>query len=503
MKTFIRIIFIATCITAVSCGSDEPGNPFAGTSWIEADPDSNAAAYLEFGSRTFANWDFQSESQCYCLETGEYSVDGSVITIIDEDSSFFGTFRIFGDSVTFSVEGEDTITFVAGDFDADTLTPECAFGCDEDDSETFQITFGDAGLQTGTSVVQTSDGGYGFLARTNTLGAGSTDMWLIRVDESGSEQWNATFGGSGEDISFSLIESDGGFILAGRSNSFSAGDYDVYLVKTDALGNEVWSQTHDFVGSEESGGTIQETPEGYVFFGSSTPAGGTRDFLILTVDGTGVERWHQTYDDGNDDWATSGLPTSDGGYLICGQSNSPSGGADYDVLLLKTDDEGTEQWRQYFGGSLNESFTSVAPTSDGGYIIAVEVCDLAFIDLQMLLIKTDANGDEQWSVTFDGSGRDGLIVGSTVYPTVDGGYVVLGTTDSFGAGGFDIWLIKTDSNGAEEWSRTFGGESNEFGAWVRPTNDFGFIFAGHTESFGQGDFDAWLVKTNAFGFVVE
>jgi len=167
-----------------------------------------------------------------------------------------------------------------------------------------------------------------------------------------------------------------------------------------------------------------------------------------------------------------------------------------DAWLIKTDSVGNEKWSTTFGGSDWDWAWSVQQTSDGGYILAGRTYSFGAGSCDAWLIKTDSLGNEEWSRTFGGSDVEGAW---SVHQTSDGGYILAGYTGSFGAGSSDAWLIKTDSLGNEEWSRTFGGSHFEHAYSVQQTSDRGYIMAGYTDSFGPGGFDAWLIKTDSLG----
>ena len=147
-----------------------------------------------------------------------------------------------------------------------------------------------------------------------------------------------------------------------------------------------------------------------------------------------------------------------------------------------------------FGGYRSEIGHSIQQTTDGGYIITGST--QSFGNGDVWLIKTNSNGNEEWNQTFGGSSYDD---GSSVQQTTDGGFIITGGTYSFGNGGSDVWLIKTDSNGNEEWNQTFGGSSDDDGYSVQQTSDGGYIITGYTTSFGNGAKDVWLIKTDSEG----
>jgi predicted secreted protein len=364
-------------------------------------------------------------------------------------------------------------------------------------SKTFNKTFGGSGEDRAVSVQHTSDGGYILAGITASFGAGGWDFWLIKTDANGNKVWDKTFGGSNDDEAYAVQQtSDGGYILAGRTASFGAGGYDAWLIKTDANGNKVWDKT--FGGSNYDWATaVQQTSDGgYILAGytDSFGAGGGDAWLIKT-DADGNEVWDKTFGGTNTDGAYAMQQTSDGGYILAGITRS-SGAGDFDAWLIKTDENGNKVWDTTFGGSNEDWAYAVQQTSDSGYILAGYTRSFGSGSFDGWLIKTDANGNKVWDKTFKGWNNDYAFA---VQQTSDGGYILAGITSSIGAGGYDAWLIKTDADGNEVWDKTFGGTDLDYAYAVQQTSDSGYILAGYTYSFGVGRTDAWLIKTDAKG----
>ena len=184
--------------------------------------------------------------------------------------------------------------------------------------------------------------------------------------------------------------------------------------------------------------------------------------------------WTNTFGGSNDDKGFSVQQTTDGGYIITGSTKSFGNGY-ADVWLIKTDSNGDSLWTKTFGGIYEEYGNSVQQTTDSGYIITGRTDSDGNSGQNGWLIKTDANGNEEWTQILGGSNDD---IGNYVQQTTDGGYIITGETDSYGNGGMDVWLLKTDSNGNGEWNRTFGGNSNDIGYSVQQTTDGGWYRVG-------------------------
>jgi len=206
--------------------------------------------------------------------------------------------------------------------------------------------------------------------------------------------------------------------------------------------------------------------------------------------------WSKTYGGtGNDAGTGWTVQTSDGGYAIAGYTKSfGAGGSDF--WLIKIDADGNMQWNNTYGGALDEVSDDMCSTSDGGYAISGYTRSFGAGGQDAYLVKTNSIGDLQWNMTYGGAGDEQAM---HVTQSSDGGYVLGGYTKSFGAGDNDAWLIKTDAAGVMQWNMTYGGTGNDLGIHVLQTGDGGYALAGSTSSFGAGSNDAWLIKTDAAG----
>jgi len=361
----------------------------------------------------------------------------------------------------------------------------------------WQRTFGGANYDWAESVQQTSDGGYILAGSTYSFGAGGVDAYLVKTDAQGNLLWQRTFGGASEDWAESVRQtSDGGYILAGDTDSFGAGGSDAYLIKTDASGNLLWQRTFGGTGDDCASSVQQTSDGGYILAGGTYSFGAGGDAYLVKTDAQGNLLWQRTFGGADADWAESVQQTSDGGYILAGSTYSFGAGR-WDAYLVKTDASGNLLWQKTFGGSQSEHANSVQQTSDGGFILAGGTGYFG-TEGEIYLAKIDSSGNLLWQRTFEGTTN---CFAQEVRQTSDGGYILaggLGYEVRFDTGG-DAYLIKTDASGNLLWQRTFGGSGSDIAYSVQQTKDGGFILAGRTDSFGAGGRDAYLVKTDASG----
>ena len=354
--------------------------------------------------------------------------------------------------------------------------------------------YGGIYVDVGFSVQQTLDGGYIITGYTESFGAGSTDLWLLKTYANGDTVWTKSYGGTGLEEGRSVRQTlDGGYIITGSTESFGAGASDVWLLKTTANGDTVWAKTYGGGSVDYSLSVQQASDSGYIVAGATRSFGvGSDDVYLIKVNADGTPLWTNTYGGIGSDYGQSIQQTSDGGYIVAGRTMSFGPGIS-NVYLIKTDANGDTMWTKTYGeaGHLAVGF-SVKQTSDQGYIIAGCITSGPG-QTYGYLIKTDTIGDTLWTKQYgEGGDYDWLV---SVQQTSDEGYIVAGFTDSQGAGSLDVWLIRTYVNGDTIWTQTYGGTSDEAGYSLQKTSDEGYIIVGATNSSGAGSDDLWLIKT--------
>ena len=359
-------------------------------------------------------------------------------------------------------------------------------------SNEWDRVFGGSEIDCGRSVRQTTDGGYIVTGYTNYTEMGTGDIWLIKTDAHGQEQWNKTYGGENGDFGYSVQQTmDGGYIVAGTVNVYCDMILrsSVGLIKTDQQGNVIWSKK--FRGEGFSGGrsVLQAADKGFIVLGwTAKNYLSASDVLVIKTDANGTEQWNRTFGGTKYYFAESIDYAADNGYIITGWTAQ---GSDSDIWLLKINDNGTEQWNRTFYGSLDEIGCSIQHTNDGGYIIVGCTNYYGSVLSDALLIKTNANGIEEWNKTYGGSYND---EGISVRQTTDGGYVFTGDTTTQKNGSSDLWVVKTDAQGTELWNRSISSEKGGSGSSIQQTNDGMFIITGVIVSPSTDNLDVWLVK---------
>ena len=413
----------------------------------------------------------------------------------------------FGDGTPVSTETNPFHTYALPDDYIVKLTATGPGGSDVETKTvtikaiTFKKTFGTAANESGADVIQTADGGYALIGSVSDPSNGFSQVYHLQTDYKGNVSWQTTWQtiSSGPAYGTGIDEApDGQHMLFGYA------DVDgVYLLKTldePSSGILNGGGIYPGLGHASAAEMAKTTDGGYILLGSTydgTDISLSRIYLIKTnANGNGV--WSRIYG-GQHRGGNSVRQTSDGGYIIVGDTIHPSS-LEEDFYLFKTDAAGNVLWEKTYGTSgINDYGNSVIQTIDGGYILLGSSGNLIGTPRpDMTLIKTDASGNEVWKKSFGGALTE---AGIDVVQTSDGGYILLGTTDSEGAGSTDIYLIKTDNAGNQVWKKTFGGNQFDRCTSIRQTTDGGFIMLGLTASEGAGGNDFFLIKTDKNGNV--
>ena len=358
---------------------------------------------------------------------------------------------------------------------------------------TFQKTYGGTNTELNKALEQTADGGYIMAGYTDSYGAGNWDVYLIKTDSAGNLLWTKTFGGPQDDKGLSMKEtSDGGYIISGYSGNLDSAD--VLLIKTDTNGNLMWSSTYGGANRDIGNSVVQTSDGGYAIAGYTESFATGWDAYLLKTDGTGNLLWTKVIGGANHEEILSLQSTSDGGFILTGYTES-YGAGDQDIYLIKTDSTGNFLWTKTFGGTARDRAYFAAQTIDGGYIITGHTRSFTG-NYQTYLIKTDTIGGLTWSKTFHRSAYDG---GTSVKQTPNGRYIIVATSFDNFTGLHDIYLVRTNSTGDTLWTKAFDGTNSDVCSSIHLTSDSGYVIGAYTQSFGMGDLDFYLIKTDANG----
>ena len=352
-------------------------------------------------------------------------------------------------------------------------------------------TYGTDSHEEGWSLQQTSDGGFIIGGWKKPLGAGDEDVYLIRTNSNGDTLWTKTYGGNNEQYCSSIQQtSDGGFIIVGRTGSTKTSD--VHLIRANSNGDTLWTRTYGR-SEYDVGSSVQQTSDGgFIIAGSAriNDVSSPSDVYLIRASSNGDTIWTKTYGGTDFDCGNSIQQTDDGGFIIGGSTSSFGEGL-MDAYLLRIDSKGDTLWTKTYGGVSADECQEVQQTNDGGFVMGGWTNSFGSGGHDFYLVRTDSNGDTLWTKTYGGTSDES---GFSVQQTSDGGFIIGGITNSFGAGENDIYLIRTNSNGDTLWTKTYGGINYDNGYSVQQTSDGGFIVTGWTESFGAGIGDVYLIR---------
>jgi len=357
--------------------------------------------------------------------------------------------------------------------------------------------YGGVNADAGYSIIQTSDGGYIAAGRTASYTYGSDDFAIYRLDSSGNKVWFRHYGGTNSDIACSIQQtSDGGYVVAGQTLSYTFGQNDFAIYKLDSGGNKVWFKHYGGI-NDDSAYSIQQTSDGdYIvagYTGSYTYGG--NDFAIYKLDSSGNKVWFKHYGGSESDYGYPIQQTSDGGYIVAGVTESFTYGSE-DFAIYKLDSSGNKVWFKHYGSTNNDGAQSIQQTSDGGYIVAGYTQSDTYGGYDFGIYKLNSSGNKVWFKHYGGLNGD---VALSIQQTTDGGYVVAGPTESFTIGGYDILIFKLDSSGEDIWLKRYGDRQNDTPFVIRQTSDGGYIVVGETDSYSFGDTDFAIYKLNSNG----
>lgn len=345
------------------------------------------------------------------------------------------------------------------------------------------------------------------------------DYWLLKFDAEGNLQWNKTYGGSKDDRGQSLVQTiDGGFALTGYAMSddgdgtVNNGFHDNWILKLDAAGTIEWEKSFGFSGHDHSYDILQTQDGGFFFTGflditsaraednteksNTLTRHGVGEFWGTKINNVGDLQWRGYFGGTNNDRSHAVVQAEDGGFVMAGFTESDDFDisdtqGSYDFWMVKVDDKGNMAWERSFGGSGIEISYDIAKTDDGGYVVAGNTFstdgDISKSkgESDFWLIKVNDVGSLVWERSFGGTQFDAA---QAVIQSKDGGFIVAGNSKSkdidasSNNGENDIWIVKTDPDGNLVWQKSFGGSAIDFGFDVIENSEGGILVVGETSS---------------------
>ena len=369
------------------------------------------------------------------------------------------------------------------------------------------IAIGGSKNEVGLSICPSHGGGYAIAGSTRSFGSGSNDFYFLIIDSSGLIKIDRTYGWKHHDFFRDIIPIDNGYAFVGDAWDYGPGGLDIYLCTTDISGNKLNDKVLGTPKRDNGFSILQTKEKGYLLLGHSRLVNTMGDILLLKVDSKGNLIWQKSFAGEGNDYAFQIIKSSQNdGYVFVGSKNGffDDVHADFrthdaDMLLIKIDEDGNQIWKKTYGESEHDFGYSVCNAPDGGYYLLGSSQSYGNGSFDMLLIKTDSEGNEAWHKSFGGTKYE---YGKKLVPSEDGGLYLVGSSKSFGTdGSVDVFIVKTDGEGNEIWSETFGGSQPDYGEDIMAIPNGGCAIAGSTKSYGEGGSDVFLLRLKANGDV--
>jgi hypothetical protein len=359
------------------------------------------------------------------------------------------------------------------------------------------VVYGGKAYDSARDIIN-ADGGYALCGMTSSRGSGFVDAYLLKLNKNGKKEWDNTFGGREDDRFYSLIRDEkGNYICCGYTSSFGAGKNDFYLVCADKKGNMKFSKTYGTTGNDEAYSLLQVADGGYLLCGNTELPGKKyrRAVYLVKTDEEGNEAWSRTIQMKKNISASCIIKSGDGGYVICGDTDS-IGAGDFDALLIKTDAQGNTLWVRTYGGTSLDTGSMVVKADNGGYALAGSCSTPESKGTDIYVVKTDISGNTEWVKNYGGPGID---QGITIINSGDGGFLVGSNSESYSGGSSDIYIMKINSSGDVVWGRNYGTRRDEYIGNIVVTKDKSIAAAGWSGLNENGNYGIYFFKTKGNG----
>jgi len=361
--------------------------------------------------------------------------------------------------------------------------------------QTFEKTLGGSRADYGHSLSSTADGGFILAGQTYSYGDTTSDTWLIKTDAFGNQQWTRTMGSDTLDGANSVAQTqDGGYFVVNHTEGYGTGDCEAWMFRTDGEGNILWSQTYGCPGDDVGEDGIETSTGDFIATGVTRIADNQGDAFIAKYAPDGSTKWIKNYGGPEGQLGMRIVEAPGGGYVVTG-AIIVQAGLPEDIMVFKTNENGDLLWLKNYGGAGIEEAYGLIATSDGGYLISGFSTSFGNGDRDAYLLKIDENGTQQWSRNYGGLEDEGAY---SIAATA-GGFVATGATNSFGDPTYML-ILKTDLLGNLLWMKTIGDQEYiKGGSWIVSCNDGGLAIVGTKQKTGTDNSDLYFVKTDSEG----
>lgn len=360
--------------------------------------------------------------------------------------------------------------------------------------ETWRIAYGAYGPEEGRSVKVVSDGNIVVAGSTGSFGSGASDIYMLKIDPSGVVLWSRTIGGAMIEQANDLVQlSDGGWLVIGSTNSSGGeGGYDGLLVRTDAEGQVLWERQYGGADWDFFHSGIRRDDGSFLMVGQTFSYGSGGDVWLVCTDQQGDTLWTKHFGEEGLDDGQALVTTPDGGLALAGSSLSMNGNEN--ALVVKLNDQFNVEWSNTFGGDSLDIARDIVTTLDGGFsVVGVTRSYSSFAEHYHF--KLDQAGYMQWYKHW------GQVNDQEAYRHVElpsGRFATVGWSKTSGGGGKDMFILLSDPLGEFLEQHTFGGVEDDEGYSIAPSTD-GFLLCGATLSYGAGGKDVFVVRTDTSG----
>jgi hypothetical protein len=362
----------------------------------------------------------------------------------------------------------------------------------------FQKTYKVRGDCSSTITPTSDNTGYFLTVSTADPTISYKDVFLAKLDLNGDTLWTKYYGGGGsKGLGGFYEDSSGNILILGATYGFGMGNEDIYLIKTNDIGDTIWTKTIGNSFRNIITNSIKLVNESTLLLGltDSIPGLDRNDYVLIKIDSLGNIVWNKCYEGGFYPGSLGGFIQLNDGSLIMSGSTQSYGAGDYDALIIKTDSLGNLIWTKTVGGSLGESLQR-SVLLNNGIVLSGVTKSFGAGGYDLLVTKMDYNGNVIWAKSY-GTSTDEY--GGHISSTNDGGFIISGVQGLLTGSSQDILLTKIDSLGNIQWAKKYGGTDVDLGGGGFQTSDGGFFLFGTRFSASVGSYIGYIIKTDANG----